>query len=79
MGGLDLEELFHHRRDARRRLGRLRGVWWNRDGLLDGHGGGSYKILARGPIGLPDSCAFSTLPGHNRPCANAPLGGQSVN
>ena len=40
MGGLDLEILFHHRRDARRRVG-VRGVgvgWRNGDGLLDRHG-----------------------------------------
>ena len=38
MGGLDLEVLFHHRRDARgRRVGRRRGVWRLGKGLLDRH------------------------------------------
>jgi hypothetical protein len=37
IGGLDLKVLFHHRRDARRRLGGLRGIWRRGDGLLDRH------------------------------------------
>jgi len=39
IGGLDLEILFHHRRDARRRLGGRRVVRWRGNGLLDRHCG----------------------------------------
>ena len=39
MGGLDLEILLHHRRDARTRVGGRRGLRgrWCGDGLLDRH------------------------------------------
>jgi hypothetical protein len=59
IGGLDLEVLFHHRRDARR-LGRLRGIWRYGDGWLDRHrvrklqnfGARSYRF-ARGHARFP--------------------------
>ncbi|HLJ43932.1 MAG TPA: hypothetical protein VKT12_06905, partial [Candidatus Binataceae bacterium] len=37
IGGLDLQILFHHRRDARRRVVRRLGVGWRGNGLLDCH------------------------------------------
>src|ERR1700681_1711256 len=61
MGGLDLEVLFHHRRDPRRFSGR-RGGLWHGYGLLDSHCGANYKILPPDPIGLPPPYVFSTSP-----------------
>ena len=53
IGGLDLQILFHHRRDARApRLARLGGRV-GREWVLDRHGGANYKILPPDPIGLP--------------------------
>ena len=61
MAGLDLEILFHHRRDARVYVGGRCGFGGRGggDGLLDRHCGATYRFRCPGPIGLQPQSTFS--------------------